>query len=105
MRGGYVYLIGVNGDNGMYKIGVTCAKDLNQRIKQLQTGNGNELILVNSFKSSKPYKMETMLHNRFQEQREDGEWFLLSREQVDGFTTLCEQYQSIIDSLENNPFF
>ena len=104
MQDGYVYLICENGDNELFKIGVTKG-DIEKRLKKLQTGNGNQLICVNYFKSNNPYKLEKMLHGHFHNEREEGEWFLLSREQVDSFTELCNMYQGNIDALKDNPFF
>lgn len=104
MQEGYVYLICENGDNELYKIGVTRGS-IESRLKKLQTGNGNKLICVDSFKSNKPYKLEKMLHGHFAYDREEGEWFLLSKEQVGEFQKLCEMYQGIIDALKDNPFF
>ena len=104
MEEGIVYLLCENGDNELFKIGVTKGK-VEDRIKKLQTGNGNQLRCVNSFKSNKPYKLEKMLHGHFSNEREEGEWFLLSPEQVNSFTSLCEMYQKNIDALKDNPFF
>ena len=42
---GYVYLLKEDGDNVMYKIGVTKSPKIEDRIKKLQTGNGNRIIL------------------------------------------------------------
>lgn len=103
--GGYVYLLGQNGDSGMFKIGVTKSDDVTKRIKKLQTGNGNEIYCINKFYSNKPFKLEKMLHNYYAMYRQESEWFLLSREQVDEFTERCEKFQAIIDSLKDNPFF
>ena len=104
MNGGYVYLLGVNGDNELFKIGVTRGS-IKNRIKKLQTGNGNQIKCVSHFYSDRPYKLEKMLHNHFNNDREDGEWFLLSEEQVNSFDSLCENYQNVINSLRDNPFF
>ena len=104
MQEGYVYLLCENGDNEMYKIGVT-RSEVSKRIKKLQTGNGNPIHCVASFKSSRPYKLEKMLHSRFSLDREEGEWFLLSKEQAEGFLPLCEKLEGIIISLKDNPFF
>ena len=51
---GYVYLIKDNYNN-VYKIGVT--KNLNKRIKSLQTGNVCELKLIYLFKTDYPYRL------------------------------------------------
>ena len=103
--GGFVYLIKELGDDLMHKIGVTKAQEINTRLKKLQTGNGNKLILISSFKSSRPYKLEKMLHFHFSMNREEGEWFLLSKDDVESFIPLCEEYEKTILALKDNPFF
>ena len=62
---GWVYLIGERENKGKYKIGSTRWKDVNNRLKQLQTGNSSELFIKDSFETSHPFKLEQMLHNRF----------------------------------------
>ena len=67
----YVYLICDPAQN-LFKIGVT--KNLcNKRIKQLQTGNGTELHIVNYHETYYPYRIEQLLHNNFHLKREHGE--------------------------------
>lgn len=107
LKGGYgwVYLLKEDGDDSMYKIGVTKSETVDTRIKKLQTGNGNKIILINSFLSSKPFKLEKMMHSKYASNREEGEWFLMGKEDVNSFTDTCERFQRIIDSLDDNPFF
>ena len=102
---GYVYLISETGDEGRYKIGSTRAKDVNTRLKQLQTGNSSELVLEDYFQTDRPFKLEKMLHNRFKSSHLIGEWFALSKDDTDDFKVICEHLQGIIDSLKDNPFF
>lgn len=102
---GWIYLIKESGDDLLHKIGVTKSDDINKRLKKLQTGNGNKLLLVKSFLSNKPYKLEKMLHWKYQENREEGEWFLMTKDDVNGFINECERCQKIIDALKDNPFF
>ena len=86
---GFVYLIGeINSDN-KYKIGSTRAKNINKRLKQLQTGNSNELFIKSFYETDKPFKLETMLHNRF----------------VDRKLSTWASSQNIINSLKENPYF
>ena len=101
----YVYLIGQNGDNDYYKIGSTRAKDLNKRLKQLQTGNSNQLYIKHSFQTDTPFKLERMLHFQFNESHELHEWFGMTKEQINAFIPTCERLQSTIDSLADNPYF
>lgn len=74
-------------------------------MKQLQTGNGTELHLVNFHETFYPFMIEKYLHRKFQEKREHGEWFKLTIEDISYFNELCEHYEEIIDSLKDNPFF
>lgn len=99
---GYVYLIKDNYNN-VYKIGVT--KNLNKRIKSLQTGNVCELKLIYSFKTDYPYRLETMLHNSLKQYREYNEWFNLPIEVVNDFEKICNNTHNIILALLDNPFF
>ena len=46
---GWVYLLKEDGDDSLCKIGVTKCDKVEDRIKKLQTGNGNKIRLVSSF--------------------------------------------------------
>lgn len=106
MANGYVYLIKeTTSAETFYKIGCTRRDDVAKRLKQLQTGNPNELSLELSYKTSAPFKLEKMLHNRFGGLRCHGEWFRLDEATVAEFGSICDSYQRIIDSLADNPFF
>ena len=102
---GWVYLIGESDIPNHYKIGSTKGKDVNKRLKQLQTGNSSPLFIKKSFETSKPFKLEKMLHNHFKSCNMINEWFELDRQSVINFKTICEYYQNIINSLKENPFF
>ena len=103
---GYVYLIKqTTSIDNYYKIGCTRFNDVDRRLKQLQTGNPNELSLVLSYETGSPFKLEKMLHNRFSSLRCHGEWFRLDEAAVAEFGSICDFYQRIIDSLADNPFF
>ena len=101
--GGYVYLI-CDPDKDAYKIGVT--RNLNQnRIKKLQTGNASELHMVTYVYCDYPFRLETILHNRFKSKQATGEWFYLNSEDVINFN---ETANSIIDTImlmKDNIFF
>lgn len=101
---GYVYLIGEMDNRDIFKIGVT-KKDINSRIKELQTGSSNELYIRSYFKSLFPYKLEKMLHRYYSNNNKLNEWFTLSESQVKKFQSVCEQHEEILKSLVDNPFF
>lgn len=102
---GFVYLIGMKNQPNKFKIGSTRRKDINDRLKQLQTGNAEELYIKDFFETEKPFKLEQMLHNKYKSERLIGEWFEMSSAMTDTFHAVCENYQSIINSLKQNPFF
>ena len=102
---GYVYLIGEIGKEGRYKIGSTKAKNVNKRLKQLQTGNSSELFIKESYETEHPFKLEKMLHNHFKSSNLIGEWFELSKSDIEAFKGVCEEKEKIISSLKYNPFY
>ena len=102
---GYVYLIGEIGKEGRYKIGSTKAKNVNKRLKQLQTGNSSELFIKESYETEHPFKLEKMLHNHFKSSSLIGEWFELSESDTEAFKGVCEEKEKIISSLKDNPFY
>ena len=101
---GYVYLIGQLDNKNTFKIGVT-KKDVNLRLKELQTGSSEELYIHSSFHSSFPYKLEKMLHRILNSHNKVNEWFILTEEQANNFKNKCEEYENIFMSLKDNPFF
>ena len=102
---GYVYLIGEIDNKGKYKIGSTKAKDVNKRLKQLQTGNSSELFIKEYYETEHPFKLEKMLHNHFKSSNLIGEWFELSESDTEAFRGVCEEKEKIISSLKDNPFY
>ena len=102
---GFVYLIGEKNNEGRYKIGSTRAKNVNKRLKQLQTGNSSELYIKNYHETDNPFKLEKMLHNRFKSSNLIGEWFELNESDINEFNAICEDLEKIIESLKENPFF
>lgn len=101
---GFVYLIGELDNKENYKIGVT-KKDIEQRIKELQTGSSEELYIRSYFKTSHPYKLEKMLHRYFSHNNKLNEWFVLSESQAHDFPNICQKYENVLNSLQDNPFF
>lgn len=100
---GFVYLI-CDPLNNRFKIGVTKGS-IEKRILELQTGNSTELHITNWHKTCYPFRVEKMLHSKYGQYREHGEWFSLPDEEVSKFNDACEKIESIIDSLKENPYF
>ena len=100
---GIVYLI-CDPESDTYKIGVT-KRSINERLKELQTGNSSELFVVHTYETSDPYRLEQMLHNRFKSKGALNEWFSLDNEDITGFIDTCRKTEEIIKSLSDNVFF
>ena len=79
----YVYFIRA----GIYtKIGV--AKNVERRLKQIQTGNPLELKLECAIKTdsnAEAYQLESDLHAAFMSKHKHGEWFFLRHSQINKF--------------------
>ena len=101
---GYVYLIGEEENKDQYKIGCT-KKNPEKRIEELQTGNPNKLILKAYFETDRPYRLETMLHNRYKEYNTLNEWYYIEKDAKNEFIKTCNELQEIINSLKDNPYF
>ena len=99
----FVYLLGDSGQDNMYKIGVTRGK-IEKRIKQLQTGNGNEIYLVDSYETNYPFFIEHWLHMKFFPQQKLNEWFILNKNDVFNFKKNCHLVEENIKVLQDNPF-
>lgn len=68
----YVYAIR-EAETGNVKIGIS--KDPAERLKQLQTGNSSELVLVASMPAVNRYKDESSAHKKLSNINIRGEWF------------------------------
>lgn len=99
---GYVYLIKDSG-NDTFKIGRT--KDINKRLKTLQTGNSTELEIIFNYKTEYASRLESMLHKRFAHYRVNNEWFKLPDDIVKHFHYYCTELNNIIISLKDNYYF
>lgn len=98
----YVYILKTSDD--VYKIGV--AKDVESRVRQLQTGSVEEITLVNKFLSEFPFKIESTLHRKYNRNRINGEWYYLTEENLNSFINDCEKIEKNFKCLveAKNPF-
>lgn len=100
---GYVYLI-CDPSQDSYKIG--CTRNLTQkRLQSLQTGNSTKLHIVETVQTEYPFRLETMLHKKYDNKKLHNEWFGLEPEDVSQFQQTCQQYIDIINTLKDNPYF
>ena len=98
----YIYLLKVSSD-GIYKIGVS--KNVEKRVKQLQTGNPEPIEIVKTFLSQYPYKIENVLHRRFKTNNVQGECFYMSEKDIENFEEdckVCEENFTLFDDYENS---
>lgn len=100
---GYVYLI-EDSNNQTYKIGVTRKND-KRRLCKLQTGNSTKLILKYMFETEYPFRLESMLHNKYKRYKTLNEWYELPIGVVENFLEICKEENDIIYVLKDNPFF
>lgn len=100
---GVVYLL-CNAETNAYKIGVTTGK-IEKRIHQLQTGNDCEIHLVAFHESNNPFTIEKMLHRKFFGKNKINEWYNLEGDDIFKFEKICENFENIISSLNDNPFY
>lgn len=94
---GIVYLLGEFSDCGRFKIGVS-KNPVNRRLKQLQTGNSNEIFVVNEYKTKNYREVERYLHRKYNPDKAMGEWFELSHDDVINFTKTAKHYDDLINS-------
>ena len=73
----------------LYKIGYT-KREIEKRIKEFRTGNASEFYIIDSFQSKWGTKIEAQLHRNYRSKKIRGEWFDLTKEDVDFFRKSCE---------------
>jgi hypothetical protein len=88
----------------LYKIGYT-RRDVSKRIKELKTGNGSEMYVIDSFKSKWGTKIEAVLKKRYSHCNISGEWFNLSESEISEFNIICHTLHKNIETLSINNTF
>jgi hypothetical protein len=94
----YIYLI-KNTSESYYKIGVS--NNPKKRIKNLNTGNSSELILIQTYETKYAYKIEKNLHRKYSYLRKYGEWFDFSIVEENNFLDNCKKIENGIITLIN----
>lgn len=93
------------------KIGTS--SNVQNRVKQLQTGCPYKIDFVRSYDSPFSTKIEKILHRKYQNRKVDneeykltGEWFNLDIKDILGFESECTEIEKTIDFLKKkgNPF-
>lgn len=99
----FVYLMCDSGQNNCFKIGVTRGS-VEKRVKKLQTGNGEEIFLVDYFETEHPFFVERMMHQRYFAEKKLNEWFTLTSEEISRFKDDCLEFDRMADDLKDNIF-
>lgn len=99
----YVYLLGDSGQDDIFKIGMTRGS-VEKRIKQLQTGNGEDIYLVDFYETEYPFFIERLLHTKLFPKQKKNEWFKLDVSDIINFKKYCNEIEDTANSLKNNPF-
>jgi len=86
---GLVYLIKID-DREQYKIGVTT--NLEKRMDQLGTKMPFELEIIKVIKSKDIYALEENLHNKFEKENINGEWFILVKKDIKYIKSIKDEY-------------
>ena len=100
---GTVYLL-CDPSTNLFKIGMT-RSHVSKRIKELQTGNSCEIHLVKKFDTSIPSYIESSLHRHFAIKHSLNEWYNLDVTDIKDFEEICNFYEDIARSMQDNPFF
>lgn len=103
MKPGFVYLLGDASQN-LYKIGMT-TKPIEERLKELQTGNATELHLCAYHITDYPRRVESILHNKFKNRNVLNEWFELDSKEISSFNDICKDIENTISIMKDNVFF
>jgi hypothetical protein len=85
----------------LYKIGYT-RRPIEKRIKEIKTGNGSDIYLVDSFKSKWGTKIESQLHRFFKSRKVNGEWFDLRDEDINSFLERCKSTHDMLELITTN---
>lgn len=88
---------------GLYKIGV--AKNPVRRLQKLQTGNPHKLSIVYTYEATYPFRLESMLHNKYRQYKVLNEWYELPEDIVNNFNEICYKENDIINIMKDNYYF
>lgn len=94
-----VYLMKMLSESN-YKIGVS--KNPKTRLKNIQTGNSSDVIIISCYESEYAHKIEKTLQRRYNSLNTRGEWFQLSIENEVNFINECVEIEKNIKFLIEN---
>ena len=77
-------------DKSLFKIGWS-EIDVHERVRSLQTGNGYKLEVYGHIETKDP-NVEKFLHRKLAKWRTQGEWFKLTKDQIDVVLAIYSEY-------------
>lgn len=95
---GTIYLIS---DGEFFKIGRT-KKDVNKRLKELQTGNPSSLQIIHSVQVKNASSVESIMHRKYDYCKQINEWFDLTSENVASFNDDCLSIDNNIEFIRES---
>lgn len=95
----YIYIYYAEGTNE-YKIG--CTKHVVRRKGQLQTGNARKLNIIKIYRCINDVRIEHLVHEHFEANRLEGEWFLFTKKQLDECERVIHECIKNVDGINNN---
>ena len=98
----YIYLIS-DSNTYYYKIGIS--NNPEKRLKQLSTGNQSKLKIIHKILCENYSAVEKALHNKYNFNKINLEWFELTDNDVENFPTLCESINNNINTIKNFKMF
>jgi hypothetical protein len=93
-----IYLLNESGSQ-KYKIGITTTNGLDKRLKAIQTGCPEKIEVIKTFESPFVSIIEKNLHRLHKTKNTNGEWFILSDDDVASFTLKCQLFNDAIQNL------
>ena len=81
-----------NDINKIYDIKIGRSSNVDKRIKQIQTGNPNKIILIQKYQCKDCNTVERMIHNNYKEKRLEGEWFNFTERDINECKELIQKF-------------
>lgn len=95
----FIYVL-LDKNNDTIKIGRS--RSVSKRMRELQTANSTNLILLYKFETIHAIKIEKYLHNIFQAYRINGEWFEYHNGILEKIKLACTQMDKVYDEMVDN---
>lgn len=101
----YVYLMECVSElnSAKYKIGISLNPE--KRISQLQTGNPDQLKLIDKYKSDIAERIEKTIHRQYSYLKKEGEWFDLNIDDIQNFNKNCKRIETNLKLVYNQKLF